>query len=136
MNFLVVQDDPVDQLLMREDLATHKVVNRVYTAPDARTALAYLDGVPPYGGVGTPDVVLLDPHLPRDGGDVVLERLRTDAATVHVPVILLVDSPAAEQIVRSRGLPVQGYAQKPVDFAALAGVVRSVVGLGFAVHRR
>jgi CheY-like chemotaxis protein len=136
VDFLLVQDDPVDHLLMREEFAAHKVVNRLQTATDARAALAYLDGVPPFGGAKVPDVVLLDLHLPKGGGDAVLDRLRTNTATAHVPVILLVDSPVVEQIARSRGLPVQGYAYKPVDFTVLAGIVRSVTELGFAVHRR
>jgi CheY-like chemotaxis protein len=136
VDFLLVQDDPVDNLLMREEFAANKVVNRVHAATDARAALAYLDGVPPFGGRQVPDVVLLDLHLPGGGGEAVLGRLRTDTATAHVPVILLVDSPVAEQIARSRGLPVQGYARKPVDFAGLTAIVCSVPGLGFAVHRR
>jgi DNA-binding response OmpR family regulator len=52
-----------------------------------------------------------------------------------VPVILMVDSPAAEQLLRSRELPVDGYLTKPLDFPGLAAVVQSVADIGFEVRR-
>jgi CheY-like chemotaxis protein len=135
MEFLLVQDDPADELIAREDFATYKVVNSVLAVSDVRSALAYLDGTPPFTQARIPDVVLLDLNLPWPGGSAVLEHLRSGEATAAIPVILLVDSPAAEEIVRSRGLPVQGYARKPVDFACLVSVVRSLPEVGFEVRR-
>jgi len=135
VEFLLVQDDPADELLAREDLAAHKVINRMLAVRDVRSALAYLDGTAPFTEAGMPDIVLLDLNLPWPGGGAVLDRLRSHRATAAVPVILLVDSPAAEAIVRARGLPVQGYAGKPVDFACLSRVVRSLAGIGFEVRR-
>ena len=134
VDFLLVQDDPVDELLVREELEAHKVVNRIHAVRDVPSALAYLDGLPQFGG--GPDIVLLDLNLPGAGGQAVLRRLRSEPVTADVPVVILVDSPAAEQIVRSQGLPVQGYATKPVDFACLTGIVMSVDGFGFEVRRR
>ena len=52
-----------------------------------------------------------------------------------MPVVLLVDSPVAEEILRSEGLPVQGYAIKPVDFACLTDIVRAMPNVGFTVLR-
>jgi hypothetical protein len=52
------------------------------------------------------------------------------------PVILLVDSPVTEQVLAAQGLPVQGYARKPIDFGALTRIVRTQPEQGFQVQRR
>lgn len=133
--FLLVQDDPADELLIRDELAVHKVVNRVHVAHSVPAALAYLDARPPFEQRSVPDVVMLDLALPGGDGRGVLRRLRSSAATAGVPVILLVDSPVGEQILRSERLPVQGYATKPVDFEDLVALVRDVRTLGFQFLR-
>lgn len=130
VEFLLVQDDPADEILLRDELAAHKVVNRVQVAHSVTTALAYLDGRPPFDEPGSPDVVLLDLNLPGRDGRHVLRRLRSAPSDAAVPVILLTDSPATEQILRTERLPVQGYAGKPVDFECLVAVVKDVQSLG------
>lgn len=136
IEFLLVQDDPVDEMLLRDDFEAHKVVNMVHCVHDVPTAIAFLNGNAPFARPHLPDVVLLDLHLPGHGGHAVLQQLRSTPATADVPVILLVDSLAAELILRSRGLPVQGYATRPVDFACLVGVVKSLPDIEFEISRR
>ncbi|SDT80400.1 response regulator [Actinoplanes derwentensis] len=135
VEILIVQDDPAEALLMREEFGDHRLVNRVQVVHDAPRALAYLDGDLPFTEPAVPDLVLLDVNLPGRDGRVVLRHLRARPATRNVPVILLTDSPAAERILRAEFLPVQGYATKPVDFACLVAVVRSIETLGFQVWR-
>jgi CheY-like chemotaxis protein len=132
---LLVQDDPAEELLMREEFGDHRLVNRVQVVHDVRGALAYLAGEPPFSRASVPDLVLLDVNLPGRDGRAVLYRLRSRPETMSVPVVLLTDSPAAERILRAEFLPVQGYASKPVDFACLASVIRSLEHLGFEVRR-
>ncbi|BAL88221.1 putative response regulator receiver domain protein [Actinoplanes missouriensis 431] len=135
VELLIVQDDPAETLLMQEEFGEHHLVNRVCVAHDVRRALAYLDGSPPFTDAGRPDLVLLDLNLPGRDGRAVLRHLRSRPETAGVPVVLLTHSPAAERILRAERLPVQGYAIKPVDFACLTTVVRSLDTLGFQVWR-
>lgn len=135
VELLVVQDDPAEAVLMHEEFDEHRLVNRIHVAHDVRRALAYLDGDPPYTQPGIPDLVLLDVNLPGHDGRTVLRRLRSRPETAAVPVVLLTDSPAAEWILRTEFLPVQGYAAKPVDFSCLVSVVKSLGSLGFEVRR-
>jgi CheY-like chemotaxis protein len=133
--FLLVQDDPADEMFTREAFELYKLRNALHAVPSARRALSFLDRAAPYSEAPVPDMVLLDLNLPGADGRLVLRRLRTDPATAEVPVVLLVDSPVAEEILRSEKLPVQGYATKPVDFDSLTDIVRSVPELGFTVSR-
>ncbi|MEU4690569.1 response regulator [Actinoplanes sp. NPDC023714] len=135
IELLLIQDDPADVLLMSDDFLTNKLTNRVQIASNAAIALAYLAGTTPFTRPGRPDLVLLDLNLPGRDGRVVLRRIRADPATASVPVVLLVDSPAAEEILRAELLPVQGYVVKPVDFDRLVAVVRSLNDLGFQILR-
>lgn len=135
VEILVVQDDPAEALLMREEFGERRLVNRVHVAFDVPRALAYLNGEPPFSRPAVPDVVLLDVNLPGRDGRTVLKRLRARPETATVPVILLTDSPEGERILRAEFLPVQGYAAKPVDFACLVSVVKSLESLSFQVWR-
>lgn len=135
VRFLLLQDDPADAVLTRESFDLHKLRNDLHVVPNVRQAVSFLDRNGPDAEIPGPDVVLLDLNLPGADGRQVLRRLRNDEATGDVPVVLLVDSPVAEEILRSEGLPVQGYAVKPVGFSCLADIVRTMPNLGFAVMR-
>ncbi|GAB1692937.1 response regulator [Krasilnikovia sp. M28-CT-15] len=132
VEFLLVQDDPPEELYIREMLETHKVLNRVHIVRTVPQALAFLRRDPPYAHVPAPDVILLDINLPGRDGRHLLRHLGNHPAAV-MPVVLLVDSPVAERILRRENLPVQGYATKPVDLACLSSVVRSLDSLAFVV---
>ncbi|WP_328471405.1 response regulator [Actinoplanes sp. NBC_00393] len=128
IELLVVHDDPAEALLMQEEFDENRLINRVRVVHDVPRALAYLERA-------VPDVVLLDLNLPGRDGRLVLSHLRARPETAAVPVLLLTDSPEAERILRAEGLPVQGYATKPVDFACLVAVVKSLGTLGFEFFR-
>ncbi|WP_212990792.1 response regulator [Actinoplanes auranticolor] len=134
VEFLLVQDDPAEELFTRETFETYKVLNRVHTVHTVAQAQAFLRRDAPYAHVPEPDVILLDLNLPGRDGRHLLRHLREHSAAT-VPVILLVDSPVAEGILRREDLPVQGYATKPVDLACLSSVVRSLDSIAFVVLR-
>jgi CheY-like chemotaxis protein len=134
VEFLVVQDDPAEELYTRETFEACKILNRVHTVRTVRQARAFLRREPPYEEVPAPDVILLDINLPGHDGRHLLRHL-TDQPESAASVILLVDSPVAERILRGENLPVQGYATKPVDLACLNAVVRSLDSMAFVVLR-
>jgi two-component system response regulator HydG len=69
-----------------------------------------------------PDVVLLDLHLPDANGLVVLERLRSDNASV----ILLTGQGDIETAVRAMQLGAENFLTKPVDMTLLAAATARV----------
>jgi CheY-like chemotaxis protein len=135
VEFLVVQDDPADVVISRESFQAHGIVNQPRVAGTVDAALAYLRAPGPSGQTARPDVVVLDVNLPGRDGRHLLRLLRADPLTAEVPVVLLVDSPVGELILRGENLPVQGYTSKPFDFDSLVRVVRSLRHLGFSIDR-
>lgn len=134
VEFLVVQDDPVEELYTRETFEAYKFLNRVHTVRTVRQAQAFLCREPPYEHAPAPDIILLDINLPGHDGRHLLRHLAS-RPEYTAAVILLVDSPVAERILRRENLPVQGYATKPVDLACLTAVVRSLDSMAFMVLR-
>jgi two-component system response regulator len=63
-----------------------------------------------------PVIVLLDLNLPKLGGIEVLQRIRADARTRLLPVIVLTSSIEDRDLVDSYQFGANSYVRKPVDF--------------------
>jgi diguanylate cyclase (GGDEF)-like protein len=79
-NILVVDDEPAHTMLISELLK--KAGYTVTAANDPFKAIAACK-------VRTPDVVILDLHMPLMGGMDVVERLRSEDKTTNIPIIFL-----------------------------------------------
>jgi len=62
-----------------------------------------------------PDLILLDVHMPDLSGYEVLQRLRADAQTASIPVVMLSADASHEQIQRFRDAGARDYLTKPLD---------------------
>lgn len=123
---LLVEDNLGDVELTREALAVAKVANRLHQVSDGEQAVAFLRKMEPYTQVPRPDLILLDLKLPRKDGREVLAEIKSDPALKTIPVIILTSSQEDEDILRAYQLNANGYIAKPVDFAGLVRVVRSL----------
>ena len=116
---LLVEDNDDDVELTLRALRRNRVANRVDVVRDGAEALEYLFATGSYSGRDlrdTPNLVLLDLKLPKVGGLEVLERLRADARTRRLPVVLLTSSNVESDLARSYDLGANSYIRKPVDF--------------------
>ena len=114
---LLVEDSPNDVELTLEALERSRLANPVVVARDGVEALDYLFRLGNVAGGGTPQlpaVVLLDIKLPRVDGLEVLERIRREPRTQHVPVVMLTSSREEQDLIRSYGLGVNAFVVKPV----------------------
>jgi CheY-like chemotaxis protein len=73
-----------------------------------------------------PDVVLLDLHLPDQGGESVLEHLRHDPATAAIPVVICSADAAPGQSRRLLDLGAWAYLTKPIDLNELYGLLDQI----------
>ena len=70
--------------------------------------------------------MLLDLKLPKVDGLEVLRRLKADARTRTIPVVILTSSKEERDLVNSYGLGANSYIQKPVDFNQFRETVKNV----------
>jgi CheY-like chemotaxis protein len=115
---LLVEDNPDDAELTLRALRKGKVTERVRVARDGAEALAVLFGEDTAALARLPRVVLLDLKLPKVDGVEVLRRIKADARTRRVPVVVLTSSGEASDVTRCYDLGVNSYIVKPVDFAS------------------
>lgn len=123
---LLVEDNPQDEMLTLRALRKANMANRIDVVRDGQQALDYLFRENEFAGRDGPDlptVVLLDIGLPRLSGLEVLERLRADARTRLLPVVILTSSDEEQDRLRSYQNGANSFVRKPVDFAAFAETV-------------
>ena len=70
-----------------------------------------------------PDLILLDLHLPDISGEDVLRRLRGDARTATIPIVVLSADSAADQPKRLIALGASGYLTKPFDIPRILDLI-------------
>jgi len=124
---LVVEDNDDDLELALRALRGHDARDEIALARDGVEASEFLFGTG--DGPATrplPSVVFLDLKLPRVSGFEVLRRIRADARTKLLPVVVLTSSREEEDIVSSYTLGANSYVRKPVDYATFRSAVRSL----------
>ncbi len=116
---LLVEDNPDDETLTLRAFLKNNILNPVVVARDGTAALDYVFGTGAYAGRDvreSPTVILLDLKLPKVDGLEVLRRLRADARTKLIPVVILTSSGEEQDIMTGYQLGANSYIRKPVDF--------------------
>lgn len=127
---LLVEDNPQDRKLALRALRSVDLDTAIDVVRDGVEALdflfcenAYSDREP----CNLPAAVLLDIGLPKLSGLEVLVRMRSDARTRHVPIVMLTSSDDLNDVAESYRLGANSYIRKPVE---TAGFNRAVAQLG------
>lgn len=79
-----------------------------------------------YQTVERPDLVLLDLNLPKVNGREVLKIMKADESLKSIPVVILTNTDADRDLVRSFGLCPDCCVTKPIDFSRLVEIVKSI----------
>ena len=126
---LVVEDNPDDVELLLRALKKNNIANDIAITHDGAEALDYIFGNGKYSGRDVNDVpriILLDLKLPKLNGLQVLERIRADARTALVPVIILTSSKEEQDLISGYKSGANSYVRKPVDFNEFVDAVRQI----------
>ncbi len=126
---LVVEDNATDEKLMRLAFKKAQIAGNVLVERDGAAALAYLFGTGEHTDRNVsvlPRLVLLDLKLPKIDGLEVLRRIREDARTKILPVVVMTASRQDEDVLRSYALGANAYVRKPVEFADFAAAVSTL----------
>jgi len=74
----------------------------------------------------SPDLVLLDLHLPDLPGWEVLSHLRRDEATCEIPVVIISADATSRQVERLMAAGARGYLTKPIDLQEFLRVINEI----------
>jgi two-component system response regulator len=116
---LLVEDNDDDAELAVMAFRRARITNPLIRARDGVDALDYLFGRGKYALRDVRDlpvVVLLDLNIPRISGLEVLQAIRTDERTRHLPVVILTSSNEERDRLRAYDSFANSYVLKPVDF--------------------
>src|SRR5437773_6950618 len=129
ITILLADDDPDDRLLARQALEKSRLANDLRCVEDGEELLDYLRRRGKYADPKEsprPGLVLLDLNMPRKDGREALREIKSDPRLRDIPIVVLTTSKAEEDIARTYHLGVNSYITKPVKFAALVEVMRSL----------
>jgi two-component system, response regulator len=94
-------------------------------ARDGAEALAYLLRADEAAWI-RPALILLDLKLPKVDGLEVLRRIRADARTALIPVVILTTLAEEEDVVAGYTGGANAYIRKPIKFSAFAEAVNAI----------
>jgi CheY-like chemotaxis protein len=104
---LCLEDNPSNLQLIERILSIHtefRLLTAVNGEDGLRAAMQH-----------RPNVILLDVHLPDIDGEEVLRRLKTEAGTAAIPVIVVSADATLRQEARLREAGANAYLTKPLD---------------------
>ncbi len=132
---LYVEDDEMDFSLL--ELASQRCGTpfRLQRVADGEEAISYLNGAGAFADreeYPFPDLVLLDLKLPRLDGFEVLEWIRSNPATMSLPVAVLAGSSFRADIRRALELGANSYAAKPERFEELQVLIDQIADVWLA----
>jgi len=126
---LQVEDDPNDVLFLQKAMNKIGVTNPIQVARDGAEALEFIFCEGAHAGRNiedTPKLILLDLKLPKVDGLEVLKRIKGDARTKVIPVVVLTSSKEQSDVVESYHLGVNSYIVKPVNFESFSKAVQEL----------
>ncbi len=126
---LLIEDNPDDVELTLHAFQKNRMANKVVVAGDGAEGLDYLFGTGKYAGRNADDataLILLDLQLPMMGGLEVLQKVREDAGTKRIPVVILTTSDEEDDVVNGYDRGANSYMRKPVDFTEFINSVKQL----------
>ncbi len=112
----VVEDDPADEMMMREIFETAPVKTKIMRFHDGEVVLDFLRNLGAQNVFHRPDIILLDLNIPKRDGHSVLKEIKRDPQVKDIPVIILTNSVNAADLVKGYQNFASGYLCKSFDY--------------------
>jgi len=127
---LLVEDSPADVYLVQEAVRQEGLDYDWGVAEDGESAIHLIDKLDADELAPAPNLMLLDINIPRRSGNQVLQRFRSSARCIGVPVVMISSSDSAPERKRARDQGANEYFRKPSsldEFMLLGGIVRRLI---------
>lgn len=122
-DILLIDDNPGDCILIEDAWAQCTIVkSKISILRETRDAMRYLRSAAPYVDSPRPDLIMLDYHMPVDGG-VALTEIKGDPDFLQIPVVVLTGSQNPKDIHDIYSRHANCCFRKPSDLDALVAMV-------------
>ena len=138
IEILLVEDNPDDLALVLRVLRRQHLADRVEIVQDGAEALDFLFCTGAYAHhclADRPRVILLDLKLSKVTGLEVLQRLKSDARTRAIPVVIFSSSAQDHDVMESYKLGANSYILKPLDMSELTEAVSQIARYWLGLNR-
>lgn len=116
---LLVEDNPAEVELAKRAFMQNKIENPILHVSDGKEALEIIFAAKkenqPYASLRL-GLILLDINIPKVNGLEVLRQIKLNAATKHIPTVMLTTSEEASDIHKAYEYGANSYLIKPQDF--------------------
>lgn len=129
ITILMAEDDADDREMTREAFEESRLLNDLRFVEDGVELMDYLQRRGKYSDPESsprPGLILLDLNMPKKDGREALQEIKADPELKSIRVVILTTSKAEEDIIRTYDLSASSYITKPVTFAGLADVVKTL----------
>jgi len=135
---LLIEDNLDDAVLAVRAFKQNDVGTQVVLVNDGYEALDYLYGSGCFANRDLsimPGLILVDLKLPKLDGFGFLERVRNDARTKRLPVVVLTSSNEDQDRVKAYNLGANSYIRKPLDLPKFEETIRLLVQYWFTLNQ-
>lgn len=115
ISILHVEDNEGDVLLVKEAFENSIIVKEINNVYDGEKAIQFLNNILIDGGIGLPNLIILDINLPKINGHEVLAYIKNNEYLKWIPVVVLTTSSAKSDVDLSYSNFANCFITKPVD---------------------
>jgi CheY-like chemotaxis protein len=128
VTILIADDDPDDQLMLREAFRECRLRNPLRFAHDGEELMEILQcrGRHDSTGEPPPGLILLDLNMPRKDGREALREIRADPVLRSIPVLVFTTSNFEDDIAAAWRSGADAFLSKPASFAGLVDMVQTI----------
>ncbi len=119
---LLVEDDQVDQLMVKRAFQELNLPHRLDIARDGEEAWQYLQDQ----SQAKPGLIILDLNLPRLNGFDLLNHIKHEQSLQTIPVVIFTSSRESHDILESFRLGAAGYFVKPMDYPEFVRIIQII----------
>lgn len=127
LDILLIEDSPADATLVETTVREIQPRCELWVVRDGEEARDFLRRRKQYANAPTPQLIVLDWHLPRESGDRTLAFIKADPTLHLIPVVILSGSQSDEQVLRGYELLASCWVAKAPDLAETKRRLRALV---------